>query len=61
MKQRETELILQAARLYYEDELSQDQVAAKLNISNLLFLSSHISNHTNLAHPTTLRMTFSTS
>ena len=33
MKQRETELILQAARLYYEDELSQDQVAAKLNTS----------------------------
>ena len=33
MKQRETELILQAARLYYEDELSQDQVASKLNTS----------------------------
>lgn len=33
MKQRETELILQAARLYYEEELSQDQVAAKLNTS----------------------------
>lgn len=33
MKQRETELILQAARMYYEDELSQDQVAAKLNTS----------------------------
>lgn len=33
MKHRETELILQAARLYYEDELSQDQVAAKLNTS----------------------------
>ena len=33
MKQRETELILQAARLYYENELSQDEVAAKLNTS----------------------------
>lgn len=33
MKQRETELILQAARLYYEDELSQDQVASKLSTS----------------------------
>lgn len=33
MKQRETELILQAARLYYEEELSQDQVAAKLSTS----------------------------
>ena len=33
MKQRETELILQAARLYYEEELSQDEVAKKLNTS----------------------------
>ena len=33
MKARETELILQAARLYYEEELSQDQVAAKLSTS----------------------------
>ena len=33
MKQRETELILQAARLYYENELSQDEVASKLNTS----------------------------
>ena len=41
MKQRETETILQAARLYYEDELSQDEVASKLrtsrsNISRML-------------------------
>ena len=33
MKQRETELILQAARLYYEEEFSQDEVAKKLNTS----------------------------
>lgn len=33
MKQRETELILQAARLYYEEDLSQDQIASKLNTS----------------------------
>ncbi len=33
MRQRETELILQAARLYYETELSQDEIAAKLNTS----------------------------
>ena len=33
MKQRETELILRAARLYYEGHYSQDQVASKLNTS----------------------------
>ena len=33
MKQRETELILQAARLYYEEEFSQDEVAKKLSTS----------------------------
>lgn len=33
MKQREIELILRAARLYYEENLSQDQVAAQLNTS----------------------------
>ena len=41
MKQRETELILRAARLYYEDHHSQDQVAAMMgtsrsNISRML-------------------------
>ena len=41
MKQRETDLILQAARLYYEENLSQDEVATKLktsrsNISRML-------------------------
>jgi DNA-binding transcriptional regulator LsrR (DeoR family) len=33
VKQRETELILRAARLYYEGHYSQDQVASKLNTS----------------------------
>lgn len=33
MKQRETELVLRAARLYYEGHYSQDQVASKLNTS----------------------------
>lgn len=33
MKQREAELILRAARLYYEGHYSQDQVASKLNTS----------------------------
>lgn len=33
MKQRETELILRAARLYYEGHLSQDQVSERLNTS----------------------------
>lgn len=33
MKQRETELILRAARLYYEEEQSQDQVAKVLGTS----------------------------
>ena len=41
MKQRETELILRAARLYYEDHHSQDQVAgimgtSRSNISRML-------------------------
>ncbi len=41
VKQRETELILRAARLYYEDHHSQDQVAAMMgtsrsNISRML-------------------------
>jgi DNA-binding transcriptional regulator LsrR (DeoR family) len=47
MKQRETELILQAARLYYEQELSQDEVAAKLNtsrsnVSRMLTAARHL-------------------
>jgi DNA-binding transcriptional regulator LsrR (DeoR family) len=33
VKQRETELVLRAARLYYEGHYSQDQVASKLNTS----------------------------
>ena len=33
VKQREAELILRAARLYYEGHYSQDQVASKLNTS----------------------------
>jgi DNA-binding transcriptional regulator LsrR (DeoR family) len=33
VKQREIELILKAARLYYEENLSQDQVATQLNTS----------------------------
>ena len=33
VKQREEELILRAARLYYEGHYSQDQVASKLNTS----------------------------
>ncbi|MSZ63782.1 MAG: transcriptional regulator, partial [Actinobacteria bacterium] len=33
MKQRETELILRAARMYYEAHFSQDQVAAELHTS----------------------------
>lgn len=33
VKQRETELILRAARLYYEGHFSQDQVAAELHTS----------------------------
>jgi len=33
VKHRETELILRAARLYYEDNFSQDQVAIQLNTS----------------------------
>lgn len=33
MKQRKADLILRAARLYYEGHYSQDQVASKLNIS----------------------------
>lgn len=46
MKQRETDLILQAARLYYEENLSQDEVATKLktsrsNISRMLTSAKH--------------------